>query len=307
MHYGAVILAAGISSRMEEFKPMLPMGRESVIQTVIHGLQKAGVETIVIVTGYHRAMLERHLFSESVMFVYNERFAQTKMFDSVCLGLQRIEGCCNRVFLIPADIPLVQPETLKLLMACQAECVRPLYRGEPGHPLLLDSSAIPKILSATGQGGLRGAIQEIGLMIHDVEVEDEGTVLDMDTPQQYSELLRKQGDRKIRIKNKLVVGTDKLFFGPETAQLLEMVDLTGSITAASEAMHMSYSKAWKMLNLVEEELGYKVVLRHNGGTEGGGTFLTAQGKRLLASYRGMQQELKKAADRLLAKYFGQSL
>lgn len=307
MRYGAVILAAGISSRMEEFKPMLPMGRESVIQTVIHSLRKAGVETILIVTGYHREMLEKHLFSEGVMFVHNERFAQTQMFDSVCLGLKQVEGLCDRVFLTPADIPLVQPETIKVLMTCPAECARPLYCGEPGHPLLLNSSAIPKILSASGQGGLRGAIQEIGLKIQDVEVEDEGTILDMDTPEQYSELLRKQGDGKIRINNKLVLGTDTLFFGPGTAQLLEMVDLTGSITAASEAMHISYTKAWKTLNVVEDELGYKVVSRHNGGTEGGGTFLTEQGRRLLASYRGMQQELKQTADSLLKKYFGESL
>ena len=57
-------------------------------------------------------------------------------------------------------------------------------------------------------------------------------------------------------------------FGPGSAQLLEMIALTGTITAASEAMHMSYSKAWKMLNQIEKQLGDKIVVRVNGGCDG---------------------------------------
>ena len=95
-----------------------------------------------------------------------------------------------------------------------------------------------------------------------------------------------------------------LFFGPGTAQLLEMIDLTGTISAACEAMHMSYTKAWKMLNQAEKQLGEKVVVRMNGGSDGGYTLLTEKGHRLLDAYRGMQRELKEQTDRLLEKYFG---
>ena len=129
----------------------------------------------------------------------------------------------------------------------------------------------------------------------------------MDTPQDYEAHLHKKGDRHIRVRNQLVLGTDTLFFGPGTAQLLEMIDLTGTISAACEAMHMSYTKAWKMLNRVEEELGEKVVVRVNGGSEGGYTLLTEKGRALLTAYRGMQRELKQQTDRLLEKYFGSRL
>lgn len=147
-------------------------------------------------------------------------------------------------------------------------------------------------------------MEELGLPIQNVEVEDEGTVLDIDTPQDYALLLHKQGGRRVRMKNQLVIGTDELFFGPGSAQLLEMIALTGTITAASEAMHMSYSKAWKMLNQIENQLGDKIVVRVNGGCDGGYTYLTEKGKWLLAAYRGMQRELKETADALLEKYFG---
>ena len=97
------------------------------------------------------------------------------------------------------------------------------------------------------------------------------------------------------MKNQLVIGTDELFFGSGCAQLLEMIDLTGTITAASEAMHMSYSKAWKMLNKMEEELGDKVVVRSNGGSRGGRHLPHGAGQgQLLRAYRGMQQELSQA-------------
>lgn len=306
MQYGAVIPAAGISSRMEDFKPMLPLGGESVIQNVIRVLREAGVQSIWVVTGYHRQALEAHLKQDGVRFVHNERFARTKMFDSIKLGLRAVDRSCSRVFITPADVPLVHPETLRKLMAQEGAYVRPLYRGKPGHPVLVDRAAIPALLACSGREGLRGAVREAGLDLRQVEVQDEGTVLDMDTPQEYAGLLRRAGDRRLRIQNQLVLGTDELFFGPDTAQLLEMIDLTGTITAACEAMHMSYTKAWTMLNQVEEQLGDKVVLRFNGGSEGGGTSLTDRGRQLLESYRGLQQELKQQADLLLEKYFGHS-
>ena len=103
MRYGAVILAAGIASRMGDFKPLLPMGEESVIQNVVRVLREAGVQQIVVVTGYRKEVLEEHLKNASVMFVHNERFAQTKMFDSVKLGL---DGLLNAAHFSGAGLVL---------------------------------------------------------------------------------------------------------------------------------------------------------------------------------------------------------
>lgn len=113
MRYGAVILAAGIASRMGDFKPLLPMGEESVIQNVVRVLREAGVQQIVVVTGYRKEVLEEHLKNASVMFVHNERFAQTKMFDSVKLGLEALDAACEKILLTPADVPLVRKETVQ--------------------------------------------------------------------------------------------------------------------------------------------------------------------------------------------------
>ena len=61
MEIGAVIVAAGMSSRMGDFKPMLSIGEISVAQRVVATLRQAGAERVVVVTGYNADELERHL------------------------------------------------------------------------------------------------------------------------------------------------------------------------------------------------------------------------------------------------------
>ena len=61
MRTGAVIVAAGMSSRMGDFKPMLSIGRISIAERVIATLQQSGITDIVMVTGFNAAVLERHL------------------------------------------------------------------------------------------------------------------------------------------------------------------------------------------------------------------------------------------------------
>ena len=61
MSTAAVIAAAGLSSRMRDFKPLLCLGSSTVIGHTIDALRTAGAAPIVVVTGYQSAVLERHL------------------------------------------------------------------------------------------------------------------------------------------------------------------------------------------------------------------------------------------------------
>ena len=81
MQIGALIVAAGMSKRMGEFKPMLSIGSISVAQRVVATLSQAGVSKIVMVTGYNATMLERHLAGNGIIFLRNEEYETTQMFD----------------------------------------------------------------------------------------------------------------------------------------------------------------------------------------------------------------------------------
>ena len=69
MQTGALIVAAGKSSRMGDFKPMLQLGSISIAQRVINNFRQAGISKIVVVTGYHADVLECHLASNNVVFL----------------------------------------------------------------------------------------------------------------------------------------------------------------------------------------------------------------------------------------------
>ena len=72
METAALIVAAGMSSRMGSFKPMLNIGSISVAQRVIANFRQAGINKIVMITGFNATMLERHLAGNNIIFLRNE-------------------------------------------------------------------------------------------------------------------------------------------------------------------------------------------------------------------------------------------
>lgn len=94
-------------------------------------------------------------------------------------------------------------------------------------------------------------------------------------------------------------------FGPGTAQLLGLVRETQSLRAATMRMNMAYSKAWSMMKIAEEQLGFKLLISTTGGKGGGGAMLTPEAERLLEDYAAFRRDLGLAADELFQKYFGQ--
>ena len=129
MRTGAVIVAAGLSSRMGDFKPMLNVGAISISQRIIATLKQSDVSKIVFVTGYRADDLEHHLTRNGVLFLRNPNYRTTDMFESACIGLQYLEDKCDRVLFTPVDIPLFTSDTVKALLASGAELAVPVCNG----------------------------------------------------------------------------------------------------------------------------------------------------------------------------------
>ena len=183
-----LILAAGVSSRMGAFKPMLTVDGQTMVRRVADMMRRAGADPIAVVTGYHSQALERHL--TGVLFIRNERYYGTQMLDSLLLGLEGLPEDVRRVLVSPADIPLVEQQTVDALLAAEGDFVRPLFQGTPGHPVVLSRSLLPALRSYGGEGGLKGAVGALGIPVTDVAVDDRGTALDSDTRDEYAALLK---------------------------------------------------------------------------------------------------------------------
>lgn len=80
-------------------------------------------------------------------------------------------------------------------------------------------------------------------------------------------------------------------FGEGRARLLEEIERTGSISAAARSLGMSYRHAWDHVKKMETRLGQPLVARRSGGHAGGGSRLTAFGKRMLRDFARLRQDV----------------
>ncbi len=111
---------------------------------------------------------------------------------------------------------------------------------------------------------------------------------------------QKQLHCKISIR---VFGEEKCF-GPGVAMLLEKVDEQKSLRKATISMNMAYSKAWKILNVAEENLGFKLLISVTGGKGGGGAELTQEARQFLSAYRRFEQAVNEYAEEAFLEIIG---
>ncbi len=93
------------------------------------------------------------------------------------------------------------------------------------------------------------------------------------------------------------------FFGPGVAQLLTLVEETGSLNSAAGRMGMAYSKAWKIIKKAEQQLGFPLLTRTIGGKSGGGSSLTEECKSFLERYLTLQKAANEVTDGLFRELF----
>ncbi len=303
MEVGAVVAAAGMSSRMGGFKPMLSIGTISIAQRVTATLRQGGAGKIVVVTGCNAEELERHLAKERLIFLHNNDYAHTEMFDSVKIGLEYLRDKCDKVFFTPVDVPLFTAATVHTLLECGADLACPVCNGERGHPILMSAEVIDRVLTDSGEGGMKGALERCGIPMKLVEVDDPGILLDADTPEDYDGLLKLHNSQLFRPILELSVARERKFLDSRVAMLLSLTDETSSVRLACQRMQLSYSSGWNLINRLERELGYVVVERMQGGRRGGRSHLTDKGRELLSSYESYVRRLNNEAVKLFSEYF----
>ena len=192
----AIVLAAGLSSRMGAVKPLLPFGGRTVIGHVVATLREAGLRHIHAVTGCHADLLAPELAALGVTAVHNSNFA-AGMFTSVQAGVASLPASIEGFLLLPVDVPLVLASTITRILraAANAPVVYPTFRGKRGHPPYIGRALFAEILRGNGDGGLRAILARHEHEAANAPVFDRGCLLDMDRPQDYRRLLAALGHR----------------------------------------------------------------------------------------------------------------
>lgn len=191
LNLAGVILAAGLSRRMGRFKPLLTIGRRTLLARAVACLDQAGVHNLRVVTGHQADDLRPALEDLGLAEVHNPEYARD-MYTSVRAGVAALPEGIDAFFLLPVDIPLVRPASLNHLRpafaAARPALALPTFLGEPGHPPLIAADLIPAILTWPGQGGLQGLLERYADRTLAVPVADQGVLWDMDTPEDYAHL-----------------------------------------------------------------------------------------------------------------------
>ena len=186
-----LILAAGLSARMGEFKPLMPLRGKTLIENAADSVFAGGAASVTVVVGYRGEELSallRARYGKRVHIAWNPDYAGTDMLRSIQIGCQALPPC-DGFFLLPGDMPVVRQETFRRLAAAWSPeipgVVFPTLDGYRKHPPLIDSRLTPELLAYGGEGGLRELWRRHEEWIRTVPVDDEGVWVDLDTQTDY--------------------------------------------------------------------------------------------------------------------------
>jgi CTP:molybdopterin cytidylyltransferase MocA len=197
--YAAVILAGGLSSRMNRFKPLLSLGNGTIADHVIETFRHNNVD-VILVGGYRSEELFARVTTRDVIFKENPDY-KTGMFSSVRAGVSALSREYRGFFVIPVDIPLVRPATIDILLQKAAQhlhsIIYPVFRGRRGHPPLIPAELAKEITDFKDGEVLRAVLSLHDADVVNVPVADSGILLDIDTPADYEEVMRRFSTRHI--------------------------------------------------------------------------------------------------------------
>jgi molybdenum cofactor cytidylyltransferase len=185
----AIVLAAGLSSRMGQSKPLLPWGSQTLIEHIVWMLRRCSVGEILVVTGHNAAAVEERLARLPVRAVFNPGYARGEMLSSVQAGLQAASASADAALIALGDQPPVEPAIVERLIdaryCSQATLVVPSYERRRGHPLLLAREHWPAVLALAEGQSLRDFFRNASPAICYVEVDTPDVLRDMDSPADY--------------------------------------------------------------------------------------------------------------------------
>jgi len=184
----ALVLAAGKSERMGRPKMVLPFGSQTIIETVIDNIMKAGISDILVVTGSDRDAVESACSNKPVAICYNPKYEEG-MHSSVVCGFSYLPEITRAVMVFLGDQPFIPFEVIQTVMHTWRQSgkgiIIPTYQGKRGHPTLFDFRLREEILQLDPAIGLRSVIKKFPEEMLEIEVNFPQIMKDIDTKIDY--------------------------------------------------------------------------------------------------------------------------
>ena len=192
----AILTAAGFSSRMSGYKPLLKWQNTTLIEYQIKTLFDAGVDEVMVVVGYNYKSITPYIENSKASFVINNKFASGRA-TSIIEGMKFVSPDTTSIMILGVDQPrnsviinqlLYQHASLDYLITY------PSFDGKGGHPIIFSSLLREELmLISETSSGIRLITEKYKDKINKVEMQEPLVRLDLNTSHEYSEAFARWG------------------------------------------------------------------------------------------------------------------
>jgi molybdenum cofactor cytidylyltransferase len=177
-------------------KLLLPYKGKSIIRHVIDASMNSNLNGVVVVINPDIDELQQEVLRSSVNKLVLNDEAGKGMSASLKAGLVNLPSTTDAAVMLLGDQPLVTADDINEVIQCfvsnqDALIVQAQYQSKSGHPVLFDCSMFPHLFRVTGDEGARSILKTFASQIRFARM-DKPYPEDIDTPEDYEELLRKE-------------------------------------------------------------------------------------------------------------------
>lgn len=185
----ALILAAGESKRMDDsLKANLLIEDKTFLTTIVEVMRGAGINQVYVVLGKDIDRIQEKNPHLDVTYVINKEY-QKGQLSSIQAVLEVIPRTLDSLIIHLVDHPLINVSTVQTLIKARrtkkAPIIIPTYRGKRGHPVLFGSEVFKQLMEAPMDVGARAVVWNNQDTLHEIETEDVGIVVNINTPEDY--------------------------------------------------------------------------------------------------------------------------
>ena len=192
----AILTAAGFSSRMSGYKPLLKWQNSTLIEYQIKTLFDGGVDEVMVVVGHNYESIKPYIENSKASVVLNNKFASGRA-TSIIEGVKFVSTDTTSIMILGVDQPRNSEIINKLIDQHSSSddlITYPSFDGRGGHPIIFSSILREELMLISDSSfGIRLITEKYKDKINQVEMQDPLVRLDLNTSDEYSQAFAKWG------------------------------------------------------------------------------------------------------------------